>query len=133
MEAYLDDQNEASAGKDYTGFLTWDNNFHKILFDAAGQDLSWQVLESMGGHYYRVRMLSTWLTGIPKSIIGQHKSLLAAFRKRDSPKARSLLDEHLHQLPSEMRELQREYPDYFAVPARENHYDIDFGGFPSHA
>jgi DNA-binding GntR family transcriptional regulator len=130
MEACLEKQKEAYDGKDYTGFLTWDNNFHKAIFDASGQDLSWNVMESMGGHYYRVRLLSTWLSGIPKSIVSQHKKLLASLKKKDSAKARSLLDEHLHQLPAEMRELQKEYPQYFATSSRENRPDIDFGGFP---
>ena len=66
----------------------FDFQFHRVLFETAGQYLGWQVLESMGGHYYRVRLLSTWLNGIPKNIISEHKALLGALKKKTASKPR---------------------------------------------
>ncbi|MDR2479698.1 MAG: GntR family transcriptional regulator [Treponema sp.] len=133
LETFIEKQTQAFNNNDYVNFMIYDNSFHRVLFETAGQELSWQVLESMGGHYYRVRLLSTWLNGIPKSIISQHKSLFASFKKKDLSKARVLLDEHLHQLPTELKILQEKYPQFFAVPVRENLFDVDFGGFPPKA
>ncbi|MDR2471475.1 MAG: GntR family transcriptional regulator [Treponema sp.] len=129
LEGFIEKQTAAFTGNDYVNFMIYDNDFHRVLFETAGQKLSGQVLESMGGHYYRVRLLSTWLNGIPKSIISQHRALLGSFKKKDLSRARTLLDEHLHQLPTELELLQEKYPPFFAVP-REKLFDVDFGGFP---
>jgi DNA-binding GntR family transcriptional regulator len=133
MEAMIEQQVEAFNGDNYVDFIMYDNSFHRVLFETAGQPLGWQVLESMGGHYYRVRLLSTWLNGIPKNIISEHKALLGALKKKDRDKARSLLNTHLHQLPTEIRLLQEKYPQFFAAPEKENLFDVDFGGFPPRA
>jgi DNA-binding GntR family transcriptional regulator len=133
LEEFIEKQTLAFDSNDYVNFMLYDNCFHRVFFDTAGQELSGQVLESMGGHYYRVRLLSTWLNGIPKSIIRQHKLLLTAFKKNDFSKAASLLDDHLHQLPTELKILQEKYPQFFDSPQKENHFDFDFGGFPSKA
>ncbi|GHV95830.1 GntR family transcriptional regulator [Spirochaetia bacterium] len=130
LGAFIEKQAQAFDHNDYIDFLTCDNGFHRIFFETAGQELSWQVLESMGGHYYRVRMLSTWINGIAKNIISQHKSLLTALKKKDLVKARAMLDVHLHQLPDEMKILHEKYPQYFATPGQKNTFDVDFGGFP---
>ncbi|MDR2553512.1 MAG: GntR family transcriptional regulator [Treponema sp.] len=133
METMIEKQIQAFNGDDYVDFVMHDNGFHRILFETAGQPLSWQVLESMGGHYYRVRLLSTWLNGIPKNIISEHKALLGALKKKDGAKAQSLLNTHLHQLPTELRMLEEKYPQFFAAPEKENLFDVDFGGFPPRA
>jgi DNA-binding GntR family transcriptional regulator len=133
LEGFIEKQTLAFDGNDYVNFMIFDNSFHRVLFESTGQELSAQVLDSMCGHYYRVRLLSTWINGIPKSIISQHKQLLTAFKKKDFSKAKTLLDDHLHQLPAEIKILQEKYPQFFAPPHRENHFDFDFGGFPSKA
>ena len=126
----IEKQTQAFNANDYVNFMIYDNDFHRVFFETSGQALSGQVLESMGGHYYRVRLLTTWLNGIPKSIISQHRALLSSLKKKDPAKTRALLDEHLHQLPTELKLLQEKYPQFFAAPAREKLYDVDFGGFP---
>jgi DNA-binding GntR family transcriptional regulator len=133
MEAMIEKQVEAFNGDDYADFVMHDNSFHRIFFETAGQYLGWQVLESMGGHYYRVRLLSTWLNGILTSIISEHKALCGALKKKDGVTAKTLLNAHLHQLHTELKILQEKYPQFFAAPARENCFDVDFGGFPPKA
>ena len=130
LEAFIENQTTAFDNNDYVNFLTFDDRFHQVFFETAGQDLSWQVLESMGGHYYRVRLLSTWINGIAKNIISEHRSLLSALKDRNIAKAKSMLDMHLNQLPDEMRILHEKYPQYFTSPEKEKLFNVDFGGFP---
>lgn len=130
LDGLIEKQVGAFDAKDYVNFMAYDNDFHRVLFETAGQALSWQVLESMGGHYYRVRLLSTWLNGIPRSIISQHKSLLMAMKKKNIPKTKALLSEHLHKLPAELKMLHEKYPGYFSSPAKAKFFNVDFGGFP---
>jgi DNA-binding GntR family transcriptional regulator len=129
LEELMELQTDACNNKKYVQFLQYDNNFHKIFFVAAGQGFAWDVQENMGGHYHRVRLLSTWLNGIAKSIVSQHKSLYRALKKRDLPKARALLESHLHKLDIEEDMLKKAFPDYFNNTIEEKSlYDVDFGG-----
>jgi DNA-binding GntR family transcriptional regulator len=121
-------QNEAFDRNDYVKFQNYDDAFHRVFFTAAGQDLSWEVLDSMSGHYHRVRLLTVRLKGIAKNIISQHKSILAALKRKDLDAARARLDAHLHKLSSEEKTLREEFPGYFLSDREKNVFDVDFGG-----
>jgi DNA-binding GntR family transcriptional regulator len=129
LEELMELQSKAGDNKDYIKFLQYDNDFHRIFFEVAGQELAWEVQENMGGHYHRVRLLSTWLNEITKSIVSQHKSIFSALKRKDLQKARPLLESHLHKLDIEEAMLKETFPDYFSGAAEERKYfDVDFGG-----
>jgi DNA-binding GntR family transcriptional regulator len=130
LERLIEMQNEAFDRNEYINFLNYDDAFHRIFFEVAGQSLSWEVLESMSGHYHRVRLLSIRLNGIAKDIVSQHKKLLFALKKKDLHKAMSMLNLHLHKLSSEEDLLQEEFPGYFLLKQEENAFEVDFGGLP---
>jgi DNA-binding GntR family transcriptional regulator len=130
LERLIAMQNAAFDRNEFLNFLHYDDAFHRIFFEAAGQELSWEVLERMCGHYHRVRLLSIRLNGIAKHIVNQHKKLLVALQKKDLPKVMSQLNLHLHKLSSEKQSLQEEFPDYFLVNQEKNLFDVDFGGLP---
>jgi DNA-binding GntR family transcriptional regulator len=111
-------------------FIEYDDRFHRTFFEVGGEPLSWEVLESMSGHYHRVRVLTVRIKGIAEDIPGQHWKLLAALREKDLAGARTLLRSHLHKLDTEEAALRREFPRYFASPLRENPFEVDFGGLP---
>jgi DNA-binding GntR family transcriptional regulator len=121
-------QQDAFARNEYINFLNHDDAFHRIFFEAAGQELSWEVLERMCGHYHRVRLLSIGLNGIAKNIVSQHKRLFSALKKKDLRSAMAVLNLHLHKLSSEEKALQAEFPEYFFLDQGENLFDVDFGG-----
>jgi DNA-binding GntR family transcriptional regulator len=130
LSQLIEMQNEAFDRNDYINFLNYDDAFHRIFFAAAGQDLSWEVLDSMSGHYHRVRLLTIRLKGIAKNIISQHKNLLAALKKKDLNDARARLNVHLHKLAAEEKMLREEFPSYFLLDQEKNVFDVDFGGLP---
>jgi DNA-binding GntR family transcriptional regulator len=128
MEHLIEEQSAAFEAADYIKFLDTDDNFHHVFFEPAGQDLSWEVMQSMNGHYRRVRLLKIRLKGIAVGVVVQHRKILSALRKKDLPAARELLKEHLHQLDVEEGLLKENFPQYFAVPGgNEDPYSIDFG------
>jgi DNA-binding GntR family transcriptional regulator len=124
-------QSSALESGDYVGFLNYDDEFHRTFFEAAGQDLSWNVLENMGGHYYRVRLLSIRLQSIAQHILGQHKNLMGALKKKDPAGAVLILKQHLHKLNVEEKILREEFPDYFVPSGGSNAFEVDFGGLSS--
>jgi DNA-binding GntR family transcriptional regulator len=130
LEELLERQRAALDNKEYVNFVDHDDGLHRIFFEAAGQELSWEVLESMSGHYHRVRLLTIRLKGIAKDIIDQHRELIAALREKNPPLARTLLCKHLHKLDTEEKNLRREFQDYFASLREKDVFDVDFGGLP---
>jgi DNA-binding GntR family transcriptional regulator len=130
LEQLLEKQKSALAGHEYVNFVDHDDNFHRIFFEAAGQLLSWDLLENVSGHFHRVRLLIIRLKGIAKDLIDQHKSIVTALRKKDLLKARSLLNIHLHKLDTEEAMLLREFPQYFVSARDKDVFDVDFGGLP---
>jgi DNA-binding GntR family transcriptional regulator len=130
LERFIEKQSAAFTADEYVNFVNYDDSFHRIFFDVTGQALSWEVLESMSGHYHRARLLTIRLNGIAKDIIDQHKSLLAALRKKDPAQARAVLHMHLHKLDTEEKILRGEFPSYFTSERERDIFDVDFGGLP---
>jgi DNA-binding GntR family transcriptional regulator len=130
LEELVETQTAAADRNEYINFINFDDRFHRVFFDAAGHQLGWKVLESMCGHYHRVRLLTVWLNGIARNIVGQHKEILTAVKKQDLPGVRLILNRHLHKLHTEEKLLQEKFPDYFVSPQRDNNFEVDFGGLP---
>jgi DNA-binding GntR family transcriptional regulator len=130
LERLIEQQNTAQERKEYSEFVNFDDCFHRTFFEVAGQMLAWQVLDSMGGHYHRVRILSTWLKGIAPDIIIQHKNLLEALKQKNLEGARAALAVHLHKLPAEELLLREKFPDYFVSCTEKDIFNVDFGGLP---
>jgi DNA-binding GntR family transcriptional regulator len=128
MEYFLALQRKAFDTSAYAKFVDYDDSFHRVLFEAAGQALSWQVLSRLCGHYHRVRLLSIWLAGIGEEILGQHEGILAAAREKDPRGLRDLLRVHLHGLEAEEQLMQEKFPGYFTRDNGESGFDLDFGG-----
>jgi DNA-binding GntR family transcriptional regulator len=126
MERIIESQNAAFTEGDYVQFVDNDDRFHHAFFEAARQNLSWDVLQNMSGHYHRVRLLSIRLNGIAAGIVGQHRKILEALKKKNISQARELLQAHLHKLDTEEELLKENFPAYFVSPHDEDPFNIDF-------
>jgi DNA-binding GntR family transcriptional regulator len=130
LEKIVEIQTAAYDRNEYINFMNFDDQYHQVFFEVAGHQLGWEVLESMCGHYHRVRLLTVWLNGIAQNIVNQHVELLSSVKKKDLRESRLRLGRHLNKLHTEEKMLREKFPEYFA-PARENDgFEIDFGGFP---
>ena len=69
-----------------------------------------------------------WMAGIADEKINEHKKILSALKKGDPQKAKNMLFLHLHNLDSEKKIVQKEFPAYFSSPKAQNRFDVDFGG-----
>jgi DNA-binding GntR family transcriptional regulator len=130
MEKIVEAQTAAFDRNEYINFMNFDDQYHQVFFEVAGYQLGWEVLESMCGHYHRVRLLTVWLNGIAQNIVNQHVELLSSVKKKDLRESRLRLGRHLNKLHTEEKMLREKFPGYFA-PARESDgFEMDFGGFP---
>jgi DNA-binding GntR family transcriptional regulator len=130
MEEIVENQVRAAENNEYINFLNYDDMFHQVFFEAAGYDLGWKVLESMCGHYRRVRLLTVLINGIAWNIVSQHKAIILAVKRNDLQDIRTKLDAHLHKLDAEEKILRERFPNYFLSFPEENTFEVDFGGFP---
>lgn len=128
MQQLIDIQKVCLEKSDFISFIEYDDLFHKVIFDTAKQSLSWEIIEKFSGHYYRVRLLSTWLNQIASDIIEQHESLLESLKARNLKEIQSKLDAHLYKVDNEIEDLVKRFPDYFASEHKKNIFDVDFGG-----
>ncbi|MDR2630996.1 MAG: GntR family transcriptional regulator [Spirochaetaceae bacterium] len=130
LEEIVETQMSAFDRNEFIDFTNCDDRFHRFFFDVAGHQLGWEVLESMCGHYHRVRFLTVWLNGIGENIVGQHKEIIGAIKKQDLHGFRLKLNQHLHRLHTEEKMLREKFPGYFVSSQRDNNFEVDFGGLP---
>jgi DNA-binding GntR family transcriptional regulator len=128
LKSLIELQSTALEEGDYINFLNQDDVFHRTFFEVAGQELSWEVLETLCGHYRRIRLLTAWFQDIAKDIIRQHRQLLKALAAKKPEAAEKQLKEHLEKLRLEETMLREKFPHYFASVAEQNSFNIDFGG-----
>jgi DNA-binding GntR family transcriptional regulator len=131
LERIVEAQTSAAENNEFVRFLDQDDQFHRVFFEAAGHELGWQVLDSMCGHYHRVRLLTVLINGIARNIVSQHKKIISAVERQNLQEARIELNDHLHKLSTEEILLREKFPDYFISTMEGNTFDVDFGGFPN--
>ncbi|WP_416201188.1 MAG: hypothetical protein ACFWUD_02860 [Thermocaproicibacter melissae] len=100
---------------DYRSAFAVDNEFHRLIFETAGQLLSWETICDVVSHYNRFRILSTRLEGISQNIVVEHEAILQAAQKHDKDAMCDALEHHLGKVKQETEQLLKLYPDYFVT------------------
>ncbi|MDR3275588.1 MAG: GntR family transcriptional regulator [Treponema sp.] len=113
LEAIIEAQRKAIEQGDFVALVNYDDDFHRTFYEIAGQDLAWNVLTGRNGHYRRVRLLSTWFSGIAGDVVNQHRSILRALQEGSLEDARRELQGHLRKLEVEEAILRAEFPAFF--------------------
>jgi DNA-binding GntR family transcriptional regulator len=129
LEKLLQSQAESLKNNSPIEFIKYDDAFHRVFFEGAGQELCWEILSSMSGHYYRMRMLIVRITGIAEEKIVHHRNILNALKDRNLAQTRKLLFSHLD-VKTEKEMLREKFPGYFITENEKDRFDVDFGGMP---
>lgn len=108
----------------YAEFVECDNQWHKILFDVANEELGWHVIMNMNGHYNRIRILTVRTEGIIAGTIGQHGKIIDYIEQGDKDKIKAELANHLQKLIVETDDLVKKYPDYFDLEEFDSEFWI---------
>ena len=91
LEININTQKYYLEKKDKSHLLELDNEFHKMLFEAANKLQSYELIESISGHFNRLRNLS--LNAIKDiKTVSDHESIFFAVKSGDKEKAKELLD-----------------------------------------
>jgi len=123
LEKYIALQKEVCVNRKFEQFLTYDNLFHRVFF--SNQDVAWDAVENMCGHYHRVRLLTIRLLEVVTDLVEEHKLLFKAVKEQDQRGALARLESHLNKQNTEEIMLKRLFPVYF-VDSREAPFMVDF-------
>jgi len=129
LEKLIDAQAKSLSKNSPADFIKYDDAFHRIFFEGAGQDLCWEIISGMSGHYSRLRILIVRNSGIADEKISCHRNVLDALKNHDAAKSRKLLFNHLN-IRNDENLLREKFPDFFVPEVQTNSFDVDFGGMP---
>ena len=104
---------------DSMSFLSYDNLFHKVFFDVAEQDLSWETIINTNSHYNRLRVLTTRNTETFYGAVCQHEVMLQYIRIGNTDALRKELLNHVQKINIEKTGLLEQFPDYFTSAAQK--------------
>ncbi len=96
--------------------LELDDEFHCLLFKAAGKVQAYEMMKGMMVHFDRVRNMALG-TLKDKSLVEDHEKILEAVKGGDRNTAKLLMDKHLKRYRVDEEEVRRRYPGYFKPAA----------------
>lgn len=99
--------------KNYKRLFELDEEFHKTIIIGCGKYRTWKLLQELGAHYHRVRMLRLAANDDWHIILNQHRAIVKAIREKDPDMAEKIMHEHLNRVRLEKDELKEKYPAYF--------------------
>ena len=107
QEALVDDAEQMEL------FLSLDEDFHRRLFIAAGQQALREVVDERSSQMARLRALDLPSAGKMRSILNHHAAVLAAIDAGDRHAATDAMRAHLSGTIERMPEIAAQHPDYF--------------------
>jgi len=113
MQELINKQKKYTDKEHFTEFYNKENYFHKLIFDTADQELSWNTIENVATHYNRVRILNGKINGA-QSIIDEHEKMIAAIRKGNSESLRKAITEYSDNLQDQIKVISKQNPKFFS-------------------
>lgn len=92
--------------------LDLDNEFHEMVYKAAGKTWTFGIVKEQMVHYDRLRSLNIRVDE-PANTIKDHEELQYALEKHDPDLCDFLLNRHLNRYQLVKHALLEKYPDYF--------------------
>lgn len=103
---------QAMNGDHYAVLMELDNEFHRLIFEAANKLRTYEVVHKQMIHFDRLRALSLQ-TSLNSKTLNDHENILYAIEKGDAELAELVMTQHLARHRVEREELHERYPDYF--------------------
>lgn len=113
MQELVNKQKKYIAKEFYREFFYKDNRFHQLIFETAGEGLSWLTIEEVSSHYNRVRLLHGKMNGVGPLGVDNHERIVDAARQRDTKEMRSVILEHSNYHLEQVKTMSKEYPHFF--------------------
>lgn len=115
MQELIKKQKKYMDKEHFREFYSKDNRFHQLIFETAGEKLSWLTIEEVASHYNRIRLLHGKMVGVEASGIENHEKMVEAARKRDVDMMRSIMLEHSNHHLDQVKLMSKQYPQFFQM------------------
>lgn len=112
-QKFLKKQEEALVDGDYVKFHRYDVEFHKVFFEAANRENTWQFIQYTNSQYERVRMLTLLDFDKFKHLLDVHNALFKAIVTDDFNAASAITESHINTIFDEITVLRKEHEEYF--------------------
>lgn len=113
MQELINKQKKYLDKEHFREFYARDNRFHQLIFETAGEELSWVTIEEVTSHYNRIRLLYGKMRGIEDLVIDQHVKIVEAASRRDAEAMRKVVMEHSNNLLEQVKSMTKKYPHFF--------------------
>jgi DNA-binding GntR family transcriptional regulator len=90
-----------------------DQDFHKLIYDAAGIPDLWLLVRRRSGHIDRIRRLHLPMKGKAAQIVRDHEAIVGALAQGKPVRAVDALRDHLSRSLAYSDELRLRFPTYF--------------------
>jgi DNA-binding GntR family transcriptional regulator len=111
-------QRRAARARDGEAFFALDEEFHRLLAEAAGRASAFKVIEDVKAQMDRVRYLATEGATPMEVLVEQHAAIAEAVRAADPERAADAMRAHLCEILRSLPALARAHPGLFEhVPA----------------
>lgn len=106
-------QKDAIKSGDIETFARLDRDFHLALYEAAGVQSLYSVIEARSGHIDRLRNLNLPDPGKTQSILTCHRKIIEAINDQNEAAAEDAVREHLSGTLAKVEDIRQRHPDYF--------------------
>jgi GntR family transcriptional regulator, rspAB operon transcriptional repressor len=116
LRALLERQREAESVVDRDAFHLADEAFHAAIAEAAGHKGIWKLVQQVKAHVDRYRRLTLPQEGRMTRAIAEHLAVLTMIESGNSSGAALAMAAHLDGLLTDIPDIRRRNPEYFAEP-----------------
>ena len=112
LRATIAHQKALRDAKDYREFASFDQAFHRQMYEAAGVPELWDLVRRLSGHIDRLRRLHLPVAGKTKAIVRDHGEIVDAIERHDPDAAQAALRKHLSGTLSQIEQIRERHPNY---------------------
>jgi DNA-binding GntR family transcriptional regulator len=124
LNASLTRQRRAQRSRSTEEFLALDEEFHRLLAEAAGRPAAWQIIEDIKPQMDRVRFLDM-TQAIPRHVvIAQHAVIVDAIKAGDPVAAEKAMRSHMSEILRSLPELAAQHPELFEWEAENSPLEL---------
>ena len=113
LKELIELQTAAAERSDVAAFQRADQQFHALIYEAAGAPDLFDLLRRHNGHIDRIRRLNLPVAGKMQEVIREHAAITRAIAAGATGDAMTRMRDHLSRSLAYSPTLRRKYPNYF--------------------
>lgn len=113
LRANLEELKRTHHPIDAEQYLKIDNEFHGLIYEAAGEHLAKELIDAHITHYNRIRYLTDFSPKVREKTIHEHEQIILAAEEKDADWLEAVLKKHIRRIHTDQEAIFVQYPDYF--------------------